>query len=62
MTGITIREATHDDVASTRTIADRASPAGRFGGCVATRASDDGRPLYESLGFEPTNEMRINLK
>lgn len=24
-------------------------------------ASDEGRPLYESLGFEPTNEMRIDL-
>lgn len=25
-------------------------------------ASDGGRPLYESLGFEPTNEMRLVLK
>lgn len=25
---------------------------------VSLHASDDGRPLYESLGFEPTNEMR----
>ena len=24
-------------------------------------ASDDGRALYESLGFEPTNEMRLAL-
>lgn len=24
-------------------------------------ASDGGRPLYESLGFEPTNEMRVSL-
>jgi GNAT superfamily N-acetyltransferase len=24
-------------------------------------ASDDGRPLYESLGFEPNNEMRLVL-
>jgi len=24
-------------------------------------ASDDGRPLYESLGFKPTNEMRLAL-
>jgi GNAT superfamily N-acetyltransferase len=24
-------------------------------------ASDVGRPLYESLGFEPTNEMRLAL-
>jgi ribosomal protein S18 acetylase RimI-like enzyme len=26
---------------------------------VSLHASDDGRPLYESLGFEPTNEMRL---
>lgn len=25
---------------------------------VVLHASDDGRPLYESLGFVPTNEMR----
>jgi GNAT superfamily N-acetyltransferase len=24
-------------------------------------ASDEGRPLYESMGFEPTNEMKLNL-
>jgi predicted GNAT family acetyltransferase len=24
-------------------------------------ASDAGRPLYEALGFEPTNEMRLKL-
>ena len=24
-------------------------------------ASDEGRPLYEALGFEPTNEMRLAL-
>ena len=24
-------------------------------------ASDDGRPLYDSMGFEPTNEMRLAL-
>ncbi len=24
-------------------------------------ASDEGRPLYESLGFAPTNEMRLKL-
>lgn len=24
-------------------------------------ASDEGRPLYTSLGFEPTNEMRLRL-
>ena len=28
---------------------------------VTLHASTDGRPLYASLGFEPTNEMRINL-
>ena len=26
---------------------------------VSLHASDDGRPLYESLGFVPTNEMRL---
>ena len=25
-------------------------------------ASDDGRPLYESIGFKPTNEMRLALQ
>lgn len=29
---------------------------------VALHASDDGRALYETLGFQPTNEMRLNLK
>lgn len=24
-------------------------------------ASEEGRPLYDSLGFQPTNEMRIKL-
>ncbi len=28
---------------------------------VDLHASDKGRPLYESLGFEPTNEMRLDL-
>ncbi|MGH9544998.1 MAG: GNAT family N-acetyltransferase [Terriglobales bacterium] len=28
---------------------------------VTLHASDKGRPLYESLGFESTNEMRLNL-
>lgn len=28
---------------------------------IALHASDDGRALYASLGFEPTNEMRILL-
>jgi GNAT superfamily N-acetyltransferase len=26
---------------------------------VTLAASDEGRPLYESLGFRPTNEMRL---
>jgi GNAT superfamily N-acetyltransferase len=29
---------------------------------VDLHASDKGRPLYESLGFEPTNEMRLDLR
>ena len=29
---------------------------------VALHASDQGRPLYESLGFEPTTEMRLKLR
>lgn len=29
---------------------------------VFLHASSDGRPLYASLGFEPTNEMRLSLK
>jgi GNAT superfamily N-acetyltransferase len=29
---------------------------------VILHASDDGQRLYESLGFKPTNEMRISLK
>ncbi len=28
---------------------------------VSLHASDDGRPLYEQLGFKPTNEMRLML-
>jgi hypothetical protein len=28
---------------------------------VSLHASDFGRPLYESLGFRPTNEMRLKL-
>ena len=31
-------------------------------GSVVLHASEDGRPLYESLGFEPTNEMRLMLR
>jgi GNAT superfamily N-acetyltransferase len=31
-------------------------------GTVSLHASDYGRTLYESLGFEPTNEMRLQLK
>ena len=29
---------------------------------VSLHASDDGRLLYEALGFQPTNEMRLWLK
>lgn len=29
--------------------------------CVILHASDEGRPLYESLGFHSTNEMRLML-
>jgi GNAT superfamily N-acetyltransferase len=29
---------------------------------VTLHASDDGRALYESLGFEVSNEMRLNLR
>lgn len=28
---------------------------------VGLHASEEGRPLYEQLGFQPTNEMRLNL-
>jgi GNAT superfamily N-acetyltransferase len=28
-------------------------------GCVILHASADGRPLYEALGFQATNEMRL---
>ena len=31
-------------------------------GTVLLHASEDGRSLYESLGFEPTNEMRLMLR
>lgn len=29
---------------------------------VSLHASQQGRPLYESLGFQPTNEMRLKLR
>lgn len=29
---------------------------------VSLHASDDGRHLYETLGFKPTNEMRLGLQ
>jgi len=29
---------------------------------VGLHASDEGRSLYEKLGFKPTNEMRLDLK
>jgi len=31
-------------------------------GSVTLYASKDGRPLYEALGFKPTNEMRLMLR
>jgi GNAT superfamily N-acetyltransferase len=31
-------------------------------GFVSLHASKDGRLLYETMGFNPTNEMRLNLK
>jgi GNAT superfamily N-acetyltransferase len=31
-------------------------------GTVSLHASDYGRPLYESLGFRATNEMRLQLR
>ena len=30
-------------------------------GALALHASDDGRPLYEALGYLPTNEMRLDF-
>jgi GNAT superfamily N-acetyltransferase len=35
--------------------------AGGFGS-ILLHASDEGRALYESLGFKPTNEMRLMLR
>jgi hypothetical protein len=29
---------------------------------VYLHASNDGKPLYEALGFEPTTEMRLKLR
>jgi GNAT superfamily N-acetyltransferase len=29
---------------------------------ISLHASDQGRPVYETLGFEPTNEMRLFIK
>lgn len=29
---------------------------------VLLHASDAGRPLYEQMGFQPTNEMRLDLR
>ncbi len=44
-----------------RTLVDRALAECRARGidAVTLHASDAGRPLYESLGFTPTNEMRL---
>ena len=29
---------------------------------VVLHASKEGRPVYETLGFEPSNEMRLKFK
>jgi GNAT superfamily N-acetyltransferase len=29
---------------------------------VSLHATDEGRPLYQSMGFAPTNEMRLRLR
>jgi hypothetical protein len=34
---------------------------GRGLGALALHASEEGRPLYETLGYEPTNEMRVDF-
>jgi GNAT superfamily N-acetyltransferase len=46
-----------------RTLMDTALEWCRENGirCVILHASHEGRPLYESLGFQPTNEMRLML-
>jgi GNAT superfamily N-acetyltransferase len=31
-------------------------------GSISLHASQFGRPLYEALGFQPTNEMRLKLR
>ncbi len=31
-------------------------------GAVALHGSKDGRPLYEQMGFTPTNELRLELR
>jgi GNAT superfamily N-acetyltransferase len=31
-------------------------------GSILLHASDEGRSLYESMGFKPTNEMRLMLR
>lgn len=31
-------------------------------GSILLHASNEGRPLYDSLGFKPTNEMRLMLR
>ncbi len=31
-------------------------------GCILLHASDEGKPLYESMGFTVTNEMRLMLR
>ncbi|HEY6952002.1 MAG TPA: GNAT family N-acetyltransferase, partial [Bacteroidota bacterium] len=31
-------------------------------GSILLHASEEGKPLYDSLGFKPTNEMRLMLR
>ena len=31
-------------------------------GSVSLHASEWGRPLYESIGFKPTNEMSLEMR
>lgn len=31
-------------------------------GSILLHASDEGKPLYDSIGFKPTNEMRLMLR
>ena len=54
-----IAAASTSDVALMRTLIDWCRAEGF--NSVNLHASVDGRPLYEQLGFEATNEMRLGL-